>query len=143
MAKPKRLSRKQLALIEDLFASKLDEQKILDEHKVARQLYRRWLADEQFTEELNQRVGGAYRQSTFLLASNARTVAERLVGLTEHENAETARKACLDIITMDPSTGLPGTSATAEDSAEEPSPISPQTASRLLAVLAEGNRQNS
>ena len=143
MAKTKRLSRKQLALIEDLFASKLDEQKILDEHKVARQLYRKWLADEQFTEELNQRVGGAYRQSKLLLASNAPVAAKELVGLTKSKNPETARKACLDIIAMNPSTGQLGTPATAEDKAEEPSPISPQVASRVLAVLAEENNKDS
>ena len=141
MARSKRLSRKQLALIKDLFTSKIDEQKILDKHKVGRQLYRKWLADEEFTEELNDRVDGAYRQSRLLLASNVRTVADRLVKLTNDKNPETARKACLDIIAMYPSTDLPATSATAQGRAEEPSPISPQATSRLLAVLAEGEGQ--
>ncbi len=139
MAKAKRLSRKQLALIQGLFASKLDEQKILDKHRVSRQLYRKWLADEQFTEELNQRVAGAYRRSTFLFARNASKVAQKLVDLTENKSPETARKACLDIITMNPSTGLPATGSARDDETEEPSPIPPETASRLLAVLAEKN----
>ncbi|MHC4167546.1 MAG: hypothetical protein ACYSWQ_11355 [Planctomycetota bacterium] len=141
MAKAKRLSRKQLALIDDLFASELDEQKILDKHKVARHLYRKWVADGQFDDELNHRVADGYRRSTLLLASNARKAAKKLVELAGGDKGETTRKACLDIITMDPSIGLPGTPATADDKAEEPSPISPQTASRLLAVLAGGEGQ--
>ena len=139
MAKSKRLSRKQLALIEDLYRSELDEQKILDNHKIGRQLFRKWLTDGQFNDELNHRVDGAYRQSKLLLASNARTVTERLVKLTETENQnpETARKACLDIIAMNPSTGPAGTGSIRDDRTEEPFPIPPETASRLLAVLAE------
>jgi len=141
MTRAKRLSRKQLALIEDLFKGESDEQKILEKHKVGRQLYRKWLADDQFTEELDQRVAGAYRQSTFLLAANAPTAAKELAGLTRSKNPETARKACLDIIATNPSTVPSGTGATAQGNAEGPSPISPQTASRLLAVLAGGDSQ--
>ena len=137
MAKAKRLSSKQLALIDDLFAGELDEQQALEKHEVGRQLYHRWLADGQFAEQLNQRIAGAYRQSTFLIARNARSAAQKLVDLTKCGKEETARKACLDIITMNPSTSLAGAPAVRDDKTEEPSPISPQTASRVLAALAE------
>ena len=143
MATPKKLTRRQLALIEDLFAGESEEQEVLDKHKVGRQLYCRWLADKAFSAQLDQRVAGAYRQSTFLIARHARSAAERLIGLTECQKEETARKACLDIITMNPSTGLAATGATAEDKTEDPAPIPPQTASRLLAALAEENNKDS
>lgn len=137
----RRLSRKQLALIDDLFNDESDEQRILDKHKIDRQLFHKWLADDQFTEELNERVAGAYRQCTFLLARNAKLAAHQLVRLTQRDTGETARKACLDIITMNLSTRLSGPHATAKDKCEAVAPISPQTAGRLLAVLAREQGQ--
>lgn len=138
MAKAKRLSRKQLALIDDLFAGILEERKILARHKVGTQLFRRWLADGEFCEELNHLVDGGYRQSTLMLARNAPSAAKKLIDLTECDKEETARKACMDIITMKPPIFQPAAPAERHDKTEEPPPISPQTASRILAVLAEG-----
>lgn len=141
MAKAKRLSKKQLALTEDLYSGKLNEQQLLDKHKLGRWLYRKWLADRQFNKELDQRIVEAHRQSTFVLARNACEVAETLVKLTKCEKEETARKACLDIITMNRSTVLAGYNTTSDDKVKEPAPISPQAASRILAILAEEKRQ--
>lgn len=143
MAKSKRLSSKQFALIEDLLRGELDEPEILDKHKLARRLYRRWLADEAFCEELNQRVAGEYRQSKFLVARYAPSAAARLVKLTECGKEETARKACLDIITMNPSTSSTCPPVAPDDKTKELAPISPQAASRLLAVLAEEDSKDS
>ena len=139
MVKAKRLSRKQLALTEDLYSGKLNEQQLLDKHKLGRRLYRKWLADSQINEELGRRIAGAYRQSTFVLARNACEVAETLVKLTKCEKEETARKACLDIITMNRSTALAAPKVTSDHKAEESAQISPQAASRILAILAEEN----
>ncbi len=136
MAKAKRLSRKQLALAEDLFKGELNERHVLDKHKVGRQLFRKWRGDDQFTEEINQLVAGAYRQSTFLIARNAPSAAKETIELTGCGKEETARKACLDIITMNSSTGLTDSPSTCDDKAEESTPLPPETASRLLAVLA-------
>ena len=142
MAKAKRLSSKQFALVDDLFGGELNERKAPEKHKVSRQLCHRWLADGQFAEQLNQRIVGGYRQRVFLIASNARSAATRLIELTVCEKEETARKASLDVITMNRSTALAGTTAAPDAKAEEPASISPQTASRLLAVLAgEGNNR--
>ncbi len=143
MTTQNKLTRRKLALTEDLFTSELDEQKILDNHKVGRQLYSRWLADEAFSEQLDQRVAGAHRQGTFLIARNARSAAKELIKLTKCEKEETARKACLDIITMKPSATLAATPAAAEDNTPEPTRLSPQTISRLLAVLADDNNEDS
>ncbi len=139
MAKTKRLTEKQLAFIDALFAKECDEQKTMNTHKVSIRLYRKWLQDTAFRAELEYRVNAGYRQSALLLAAKAREAAEKLAGLAESGKGETARKACMDIITMKPATHLPGLSVPRNDK-EEPPPISPQTASRLLAALAEENQ---
>lgn len=155
MDKRKKLTKKQFAVIEDLFAGELDEQAVLDKHKVSRSLYNRWLADERFAEQFNERIGRAYRQSELIIARYAPLAAAKLVQLTESESHETARKACLDIISFPglagsvagsspPATrlgaGSPSRSRTGAGLKQSPWPaeiLSPQTASRLLAALAE------
>ena len=105
MAEKKKLSTRQLAVLEDLFSGELEEQAVLDKYKVSRNLYNRWLANETFAEQFAQCIAGAYRQSAVMIARYAPLAAAKLVQLTESEKAETARKACLDIILMnrDPS----------------------------------------
>lgn len=141
MAKAKQLSKRQLAVIEDLFNGELDEQAVLDKYKVSRKLYYKWLADDAFVEQFDQRIAGAYRQSTLLLARYAPLAAAKLVQLTESEKEETARKACLDIISF-PSLASSSADAAPESvkdsKVQKPFPeLSPETASRLLALLAE------
>jgi len=96
----KRLSKKQLAVIEDLFAGELDEQAVLEKHRVSRNLYNRWLTDDRFIEQFNERIARAYRQSELIIARYAPLAAAKLVQLTECEKEETARKACLDILSF-------------------------------------------
>lgn len=140
MSKAKRLTKRQLAVIDDLFAGDSDESAVLKQHNVSRKLYNKWLADPAFTEQFDQRIVGAYRRSAFEIARNASLAAERLVGLTNSDKGETARKACLDIITMHPSTHIANSPAVPNSNGTSPpkSPeLSPETASKLLAVLAE------
>lgn len=141
MPRSKRLSRKQLAFIDDLFEGESDEQEILEKYNVGRLLYHKWLTDGQFADELNRRVAGAYRQCTLVLARSASEVAQKLVDLTKSGKGETVRKACLDIIAMNPSAALSSKNVKTEEKVEQNSPISPSTASRLLAVLAGGEAQ--
>jgi len=140
MAKAKRLTRKQLEFIDALLANECSEQKTLDDRGISMRLYRKWLQDMAFRAELEYRVNAGYRQSALLLAARAREAAEQLAKLATNGDGETTRKACMDIITMKPPAHLPGVSAPCDDE-EEPSTISPQTASRLLALLAEENDQ--
>ncbi len=139
MAKRKQLSKKQLAAIDDMFAGELDEQAVLDKHKISRNTYNRWQGDELFVDEFNRRIASAHRQSVALIARYAPLAAAKLVQLTESKNQETARKACLDIIS------LPSLAAKKTEQSDKPQTcsselkqkLSPETASRLLAVLAE------
>ena len=100
MAKRKYLSQRQLTVLDDLLNSDLDEQVVLDKHKVRRSTYDRWLEDKLFAERFKQYVNGLKRRSELLLAKYSCLAAAKLVQLTESKNQETARKACLDIISL-------------------------------------------
>jgi len=131
--KAKRLSARQLAVIDELFAGEDSEKDVLAKCKVSRKLYGRWLTDETFAAELDRRMAEAYRRSALLIARHAPTAADRLLGLTKCGKEETARKACLDIISP------PGAGQTAdacETSPAGPPKLTPETAGKLLAVLA-------
>ncbi len=139
MGRRKRLTQKQLTVLDDLFNSDLDEQVVLDKHKVRRSTYDRWLEDKLFAEQFKQYVNGLKRQGELLLAKYSCLAAAKLVQLTESKNQETARKACLDIIS------LPSLAAKKTEQSDKPQTcsselkqkLSPETASKLLAVLAE------
>jgi hypothetical protein len=140
MSKSRNLSKQQLAVLEDLFTGELDEQGMLDKHGVRPDRFERWLADETFIERLEQRMARAHRQSRLILARYAPLAAAKLVELTHSDKEETARKACLDIIALQSSTGqrMPPDARSASEPAELLPALPPETASRLLAALAEG-----
>jgi len=144
MPKAKQLTKRQLEVIEDLFNGELDEQTVLDKHKIGRNLYNKWLEDENFIEQFDRRIAEAYRQSAVLLARYAPLAAAKLIQLTESDKAETARKACLNIIQSDPRLRTQDSKTQAQNSGSESEvcglesvSITEQTASRLLAILAE------
>src|SRR4030042_4513756 len=92
------ISKKQLSVIDDLFDGTLDGQAVLDKYNVKSETFKKWLNDERFIERLNERITHSFWQSRLFVARFATLAASRLVQLTESENQETARKACLDII---------------------------------------------
>jgi hypothetical protein len=139
MPNNQRLTKRQREVIDDLFAGQISEQQVLDNHKVDRRLYDKWLADENFTDEFDRRVVAARRQSELIIARYAAFAAAKLVQLTESENQETARKTCLDIIgLLRPSSA---DSAQRPASSESPDELPPELASRLLAALAANDAQ--
>jgi len=145
MAKRKQPSKRQLAVIEDLFAGELDTQAVLEKHKLRRQLYDKWQRDEMFIEQFDARIAAAHRQSAALIARYAPLAVAKLVQLTESDKAETARKACLDIISFPsqsaekPPTPV-GPKSTSENNSNR---LSEQTASRILSALARENNEKS
>jgi hypothetical protein len=139
MARRKYLNQKQLTVLDDLFNSDLDEQAVLDKHKVRRSTYDRWLADKLFAERFKQYVNGQKRRSELLMARYSCLAAAKLVELAASDKAETARKACLDIISL-PKLATDNNPKPAESQpAAQPQDqqLTPQTAHRLLAALAE------
>lgn len=138
MTNAKTFSAKQLDVIEDLFEGE-QEQAILEKHNLSRKLYNKWLADESFNSQLDWRLAWEYRRSEFILARKAEEAVSNLMDLTKSEQSETARKACLDMITMRVNRSV-GTNATPGDNPTpnpESPPLSPETAGKILAVLAE------
>jgi hypothetical protein len=103
---------------------------------VSRGVYRKWLVDDNFIDELAFRVKSARRQSEMTLANSAPKAADKLVELMNSEKEETSRKACLDVITQPVTLNLP--KAKNESVREN---ISTEAAGRLLAVLAKEDRK--
>ena len=149
MRRVKRLTVRQLAFLGDLFAGKMSEEKVLEKHRVSRRLYNKWLTEPAFAEQFDRRIAGLYRQNALLIAHNASEAMEELMKLIKgnegnqgqaKEKGEAARKACLDIIKMHLSPRLsdrPKAQDRKSAPAPEPPKLSPKTASKLLAVLAE------
>jgi len=138
MTRTKRLNKKQLAVIDDLFSGQFDEQAVLEKHKISRNVYNKWLGDNIFTDEFNRRIAWLNLQSDALIARYASLAAAKLVQLTESESQETARKACLDIISL-PREGTkreqPADEGRRLNTSEEQE-LSAEVVSRLLAALA-------
>jgi hypothetical protein len=135
MNKEKQLSEKQLAVIDDLFDEKLEEQQILERHKLSRRLFDKWLGDEAFDAYCDRRMAWERRRCELTLARNARSAASRLMALTGSSTPETARKACLDIISMRPADHP--ADAEQDNNTQAPPELPPETAGKILAVLAE------
>jgi len=138
MTKTSKLTKRQRAVIEDLFLGEMDEKDVLAKHEVSQSLYDGWLADERFIANFEERIARAYRQSRVILAQYATVAATRLVQLTECEKEETARKACLDILAQHSPVSPNAASSNRPFEATTAQPdLSPETASRLLAALAQ------
>lgn len=137
MPKENKLTKKQLTVLDEIFLGELDEQQVLDKYKVSKSVYCKWLSDACFAEQFDKRIAASYQQSAALLARYATLAAAKLVQLTESENQETARKACLDIISMQRKTSDPRHKAAESENMNAASPLSPETASKILEVLAQ------
>jgi hypothetical protein len=137
MTKRRNLSQRQLTVLDDLFNSDLDEEGVLDKHKVRRGTYERWLADELFLERFNRHINSIRRRSELLMAKYSCLAAAKLVELTASDRAETARRACLDIIGQPKITNEAEKDSNRQADRPQAAQLPNETASRLLAVLAD------
>jgi len=130
----KRLTKKQRDVIEDLFKTELSEEEMLARHGVSMNVYRRWLRDKAFHDEIAFRIEAGKRLGELIIAVNAPVAASKLARLANGKEGETARKACLDII----STSL-GTKKRQGAGKEQPlkaAKLSDELASKLLETVA-------
>jgi hypothetical protein len=133
------LTRQHKLLIDDLFERGLSESQVCEKHGLAMDKLREWCQDDDFRAEVRDRLFTPVSKAWIMLARSATRVAARLIELTESQKEETARKACLDILTA-----LPLWQADVCDDGEElslPPGVSEKTASRILEVLAEEEGQ--
>ena len=138
MSEPKSLTRRQLGVLDELFAGEGNDQDILKKYKVDSKLFNKWLTEPGFIEQFDKHIAAARRRSALHLARVALKATSRLVQLSEKGEGETARKACLDIISgCDSSPAADGGRETRRDAPEPGGDLAPETASRLLAALAE------
>jgi hypothetical protein len=139
MAKKRRLDQRQIDVLKDLFGSELDEQEVLEKHRVRQSTYAKWLRNKMFAARYNRYLKGLRHRSELLMAKNSCVAAKRLVELTKSKNGETARRACIDIMTLPNKISQEaGKAKRAERSQEKViAELSPERASKLLAVLAE------
>jgi hypothetical protein len=137
MEKRRNLSQRQLTVLEDLFNSDLDEERVLDKYKVRRGTFERWLNNELFLERFNRHINSTRRRSELLMAKYSCLAVMKLVRLTESKRAETARRACLDIISQPKITNEAKQDSNRQTVRPQAAQIPNETASRLLAVLAD------
>ena len=132
------LSDKQRAVINDMSQNSIPEPEVLEKHNISPGRYRRWLKNGLFVQEIDDRIEAAMRQSKLVMAKWLPLVAGRLAQLTISEKDETARKACLDIISLyTPETDQKTAQNAQTVQAKEIKPLPPEIASKLLAALAE------
>jgi hypothetical protein len=144
MSERKALTKRQRAVLNDLFAGELDEKVILERHKVRPNDFAWWLGEGPFVDEFNRRLDSSWWQCELILARYAPLAAAKLVQLTESDKEETARKACLDIIAHQLArhrrSQLDSSAGPAKDESQSPAAdlqLSDETCSKLLAVLAQ------
>jgi hypothetical protein len=93
---------RQMGFVEDLFSDKanysIDE--LREKYKIRDTEFQYWLKDKRFIKEIRRRVWWAYQTSEIQVARFAQIAATKLIELTGSQNPETARKACLDIISL-------------------------------------------
>lgn len=132
-----RITRKQSLVMDDLFSGEADEATVLAKHKVSRNTFNKWLDGQAFQAEFARRMDSAYRQGRLIIARYVPLAAAKLVELTESDKEETARKACLDIISQQRNFV-----STFEESSEldidneQEQLLEPASAGRILASLA-------
>ena len=132
----RRLGKKQLAVITDVCENALTEADALEKNHVSKWLYKKWLENPSFTAELDARFDEAIRRSKFLIAHCLPLAVQCLVQLIVSEKDETARKACLDLISLQLSDAALQNSQNPQPQNRLPQ-ISDEKASKLLAILTE------
>ena len=137
MKEKKALSRRQLAVIDDMFNGKGEESEVLAKHKLNAAIYRKWVTDPNFIAELESRIEAAILQGRLIISRYAPLAALKLVELTEGEKEETVRKACLDIISL-PDVTKRATSTESENNDTPSHNLSPEMAGELLHILSKG-----
>lgn len=135
----KKLTKKQSAVIDELFKGELSEEQICEKYAVAPVKYRKWLTDEIFVKEFSRRIEWLNLQSQALIARYSSLAAAKLVQLIDSEKDETRRKACLDVLslTKDEKKNQNLQIHSQNSQPEASTEISPETASKLLAALAQ------
>jgi len=98
--KTKKLSKRQINVLDCLFTGELTLNEILKKCRVSQNTYYEWLSDPFFLSAFDTRIDSAKAILTATLSAYSQSALLSLVNLTRSEKTETARKACLDIVKL-------------------------------------------
>lgn len=93
---------RQLNFVEELFDQEQEHtvQELLDKLKINKTEFMFWLRDFRFQKEIKNRIQWSNTLGQVLISKYTIVAATKLIELTESKNPEVARKACLDIISI-------------------------------------------
>lgn len=138
------LNKKQLKMIDDLIGFDGSEDAVLEKHKISKIEWYKLLKKAEFSAEIERRIKALERQVKIISAKSLPYAVAKLIQLCSSESDEIARKAVLDILGLrlefkkNDYSAESALSETSPNGGPEPTEkISPETAARLLAVLAE------
>lgn len=129
------LGKARRAVIDDLMNG-MNKYDILQKHKVSPSRYRRWLSNPVYKKAIVDRVDSLQRQHKFIAVHALPLAVRRLGELIACQKHEIARKACLDIIALQNTSGDEEASRNADQDFNQPK-ISDEKAARMLEILAE------
>jgi len=131
-----KLTTKQLAIIDGLLTGKIKQEKLFKKYKVKKSIYYKWLNEPAFKQAFTRRIEWTKFQSQLLILRYISVAAAKLIALTESKSEETARKACLDILSLPMSFAENKGDKENDLPQEEDEEISQATAEKLLEALA-------
>lgn len=130
------------AFIDDLVFTDKEEQEILDKHKISRRRYYAWLGDARFLDRLQNRIQASRNRNTLRIARHAAKAVDKIIDTLADSRSTAARKARLDLITLDKGT-LKTAAADASADRSTPQPqtptLTPEQRNAVLAALARTN----
>jgi hypothetical protein len=136
---PGHLSKTQKAVIEDMLKG-LGERKTLIKYGITQARWRKWLRNGLFGREINLRIESAMREGRLEMARRIPKAAQSLTNLTISEKPETARKACLDVISLRKA-DIADESASKNSTDNQQYQLSYEKAAKIWAVLAEKDQK--
>lgn len=131
----KAITKKQLDIIDEWFINGRDEAAVLQKYNIPQKIWKRWLADKSFDAAITDKLKSAQRQSQILISQYVPMAAAKLIQLCGSDKEETSRRACLDILALQAGNDQPKEADVDDD--EEKTTLDDETASKILATLAE------
>lgn len=116
-----------------------EEASVLRKHQISPEAFDKLLNSPEFVAQISNHIGISIIRSKLLIAQYAQVATAKLISLTECEKEGTARKACLDVITLaQKQSDLTIEREKVSEIAESgPAVLTDEQASRMLAALAE------
>jgi hypothetical protein len=134
------LTKKQFDVIEDLLTSGMRESEILEKHKVSSALYNKWINDENFICQLENRVTVAYKRNAARIAENVSKAVDVLTKKIDKADVDVVKKVCLDLASLQKqvlANQPPVHQKTILPENQTDTTLSDEAAGKILAALAE------